>query len=68
MIRFASHRLHDGEDAVMYVSGGDVLIIMNSGQRDPARRCEAVNRLLARLNARTAMCDRLTSHLASAAS
>lgn len=49
MLRFASHPLADGEVAVLFTQGNDMLVILNSTITDPQRRCEAVNRLLARL-------------------
>lgn len=51
MLRFVNEPLGDGEVAVLYSQGGDTLILLNP-RADPQERCDAVNRLLARLAAR----------------
>lgn len=48
MLYFVNEPLADGETAVLYSQDGDTLIMLNP-RADPQDRCDAVNRLLARL-------------------
>ena len=49
MFKFVSEPMREGEIAALYMQGGDVVVLMNSNCTDPQVRCDAVNRLLARL-------------------
>jgi hypothetical protein len=49
VLKFVSEPMREGENAALYTQGEDAIIIMNANQTDPQIRCDAVNRLLARL-------------------